>query len=114
MRISERLGDQLIDMQVPEPSPREAILRAHTAEYIRRLFEGDLTSKEIRRVGLPWSPQIVRRTRYSVGASGGGYHGRRLCARNAGHRRHSLSNYRNSPGIVTVHGVAKSDALHTT
>jgi acetoin utilization deacetylase AcuC-like enzyme len=69
MRISERLGDHLIDMQVPEPASREAILRAHTAEYIRRLFEGDLTDKEIRRVGLPWSPQIVRRTRYSVGAT---------------------------------------------
>ena len=69
MRISEYLGDQLIDMQVPEPASREAILRAHTAEYIRRLYEGDLTSKEIRRVGLPWSPQIVRRTQYSVGAT---------------------------------------------
>ena len=69
MRISERLGDQLIDMRVPEPAPREAILRAHAAEYIRRLFEGDLTSKEIRRVGLPWSPQIVKRTQYSVGAT---------------------------------------------
>lgn len=69
MRISERLGDQLIDMRVPEPASRKEILHAHTAEYIRRLFEGDLTSKEIRRVGLPWSPQIVRRTRYSVGAT---------------------------------------------
>jgi len=69
MRISERLSDQLVDLQVPEPASSEAILRAHDAEYVRRLFEGDLTNKEIRRVGLPWSPQIVRRTRYSVGAT---------------------------------------------
>jgi acetoin utilization deacetylase AcuC-like enzyme len=44
-------------------------LRAHDGEYIRRLFNGNLTAKEIRRVGLPWSPQIVRRARYSVGAT---------------------------------------------
>jgi len=69
VRISERLSDQLIDLQIPEPASSEAILRAHDAEYIRRLFEGDLTDKEIRRVGLPWSPQIVERTRYSVGAT---------------------------------------------
>jgi acetoin utilization deacetylase AcuC-like enzyme len=68
-RISERLDSQLIDLQIPEPASKEAILRAHDAEYIRRLFSGDLTDKEIRRVGLPWSPQIVRRTRYSVGAT---------------------------------------------
>ena len=69
MRISERLDGQLIDLQIPKPASREAILRAHDAEYIRRLFEGDLTDKEIRRVGLRWSPQIVRRNRYSVGGT---------------------------------------------
>ena len=68
-RISARLGDQPIDMQVPEPASDEAILRAHSEKYFRRLVQGDLTSKEIRRVGLPWSSQIVRRTRYSVGAT---------------------------------------------
>lgn len=69
MRISERLGDQAIDMQVPEPASDKAILRSHSEEYLRRLVQGDLTSKEIRRVGLPWSSQIVIRTRYSVGAT---------------------------------------------
>ena len=68
-RISERLDSKLIDLQIPEPVSREAILCAHDPEYIRRLFEGELTYKEIRRVGLPWSPQIVKRTRYSVGAT---------------------------------------------
>jgi len=69
MRISERLGDHVIDMQVPEPASDEAILRAHSEEYLRRLVQGDLTNKEIRRVGLPWSSQIVKRARYSVGAT---------------------------------------------
>ena len=68
-RISEKLGDQLVDLRVPEQAPKEAILRAHDATYVRRFFNGELTSKEIRRIGLPWSPQIVRRTRYSAGAT---------------------------------------------
>jgi len=68
-RVSGRLSGQLIDLQSPEPACKKAILRAHDPEYIRRLFEGELTDKEIRRVGLPWSPQIVKRTLYSVGAT---------------------------------------------
>ena len=68
-RISEKLGDQLVDLRVPEQASRDEILRAHDSAYVRRFFNGELTSKEIRRIGLPWSPQIVRRTRYSVGAT---------------------------------------------
>jgi len=69
MRISEQLGDQPVDLQIPEPASDENILRVHDSEYVRRLINGELTDKEIRRIGLPWSPQIVRRTRYSVGAT---------------------------------------------
>ena len=68
LQVSARLGEQ-IDLQVPGPATDEAILRAHSAEYLRRFVDGDLTDKEIRRVGLPWSKQIVKRTRYSVGAT---------------------------------------------
>jgi acetoin utilization deacetylase AcuC-like enzyme len=68
-RILNELGDQAVDLQVPEPASDEDILRAHDSEYVRRFFSGELSDKEIRRVGLPWSPQIVRRTRYSVGAT---------------------------------------------
>jgi acetoin utilization deacetylase AcuC-like enzyme len=67
--VSERLCDKPIDLQIPEISSVESILRAHDDEYVHRLFEGELTDKEIRRVGLPWSPQIVKRTLYSVGAT---------------------------------------------
>ena len=68
-RISENLGDAFVDLRVPQPASVEAILRAHDLQYIRRFFKGGLTGREIRRIGLPWSPQIVRRTRYSVGAT---------------------------------------------
>jgi acetoin utilization deacetylase AcuC-like enzyme len=57
------------DMRIPAPATDEDILRAHDPAYVRRFLNGELTAKEIRRVGLPWSPEIVRRARYSSGAT---------------------------------------------
>ncbi|MBT8368924.1 MAG: histone deacetylase [Deltaproteobacteria bacterium] len=68
-RILEELGDQPVDLRVPEPASDEDIIRAHDPDYLKRLQNGELTAKEIRRVGLPWSPQIVLRARYSAGAT---------------------------------------------
>jgi acetoin utilization deacetylase AcuC-like enzyme len=68
-RILEELGDQPVDLRIPEPASDEDIIRAHDPAYLKRLQKGELTAKEIRRVGLPWSPQIVRRARYSAGAT---------------------------------------------
>ncbi len=47
----------------------EEITRAHTAEYVRRVQNGELTGKELRRIGFPWSPQLVERSRRSSGAT---------------------------------------------
>jgi acetoin utilization deacetylase AcuC-like enzyme len=57
------------DLQIPRPATDEDILRAHDPIYLNRLQNGELTDKEVRRVGLPWSPEIVRRAKYSVGAT---------------------------------------------
>lgn len=48
---------------------RADILRVHDADYIERLEQGRLTGGEIRRIGFPWSPQLVRRAKHSVGAT---------------------------------------------
>ncbi len=69
MRILEELGDQPVDLRVPEPASDEDIIRAHDPVYIHRLQHGDLSAKEIRRVGLPWSPEMVWRARYSAGGT---------------------------------------------
>jgi acetoin utilization deacetylase AcuC-like enzyme len=47
----------------------EEITRAHTAEYVRGVQNGGLTEKELRRIGFPWSPQMVERSRRSSGAT---------------------------------------------
>jgi acetoin utilization deacetylase AcuC-like enzyme len=58
--------EDLID--APAASDEE-ITRAHTAEYLRRVKHGALTEKELRRIGFPWSPQMVERSRRSSGAT---------------------------------------------
>jgi acetoin utilization deacetylase AcuC-like enzyme len=57
------------DLIVPEPATDEQILRAHDAGYLQRVKKGQLTPREIRRIGLPWSPELVERTRRSIGGT---------------------------------------------
>ena len=56
-------------LRIPEPASDEQLLRAHDADYLRRLQEGALTALEVRRIGLPWSPELVVRARYSTGGT---------------------------------------------
>jgi len=57
--------------EIVEPAPAiiEDVLRVHTEDYITRLRNGALTNKEIRRLGLPWSESLVRRSFYAVGGT---------------------------------------------
>lgn len=45
------------------------ILRVHTTEYLGKLKDGTLSDKEQRRLGLPWSPALLERSRRSVGGT---------------------------------------------
>lgn len=57
------------DLRVP-PAATDAQLRlAHSAAYVERVKNGQLTRPEIRRIGFPWSPQMVERSRRSVGST---------------------------------------------
>ena len=53
----------------PSPAPLEDVLLVHTIDYISRLCSGNLTTKEIRRLGLPWSESLVQRSFYAVGGT---------------------------------------------
>ncbi|HEY7543434.1 MAG TPA: histone deacetylase [Blastocatellia bacterium] len=50
----------------PQPAARDEILLAHTADYYDRFVAGQLTPREIRRLGLPWSEKLVGRSCLSV------------------------------------------------
>ncbi len=57
------------ELCVPAAATDEDIRRAHDAAYLRRVQNGELTAKELRRIGFPWSPQMVERSRRSSGAT---------------------------------------------
>jgi len=54
---------------VPEPVADAAVLRVHDEAYVQRLEAGRLTAKEMARIGLPWSPELMVRTRHTVGGT---------------------------------------------
>ena len=56
------------DIFEPQPAPINYVRLVHTDDYVTRLRAGTLTPREIRRLGLPWSKALVRR---SFLASGG-------------------------------------------
>ncbi len=57
------------DLQVPDAAGDEDLLRVHTPEYLRRLTAGELSPHEVRRIGFPWSPEMIERSRRSVGGT---------------------------------------------
>ncbi|MES0360344.1 MAG: histone deacetylase [Anaerolineales bacterium] len=57
------------DLRIPEPASFEQIGHVHQSDYIERVFNGTLSNKEIRRIGFPWSPELVERSRRSVGGT---------------------------------------------
>lgn len=60
---------------VPAAASDAQLSRAHEACYLHRVQHGLLSEAEIRRIGLPWSYQLVNRARYSVGATIAACHG---------------------------------------
>ncbi|HEX8288815.1 MAG TPA: histone deacetylase [Pyrinomonadaceae bacterium] len=46
----------------PEPAEIEDVLLVHTEDYTTRLRNGTLTRQEVRKLGLPWSESLVKRS----------------------------------------------------
>lgn len=59
-------GDVLV---VPLAATDADLLRCHTVGYVRAVLDGTLTTAEVRRIGFPWSPKMVQRSRRSTGAT---------------------------------------------
>lgn len=57
------------DMYLADPATDEQLLLVHTPKYINKITQGALTDKDIRQVGLPWSPDLLKRSRHSVGST---------------------------------------------
>jgi acetoin utilization deacetylase AcuC-like enzyme len=57
------------DLIEPHAATDEELLRVHDPNYLQRLKDGTLSEAEQRRIGLPWSPELVERSRRSSGGT---------------------------------------------
>lgn len=72
-RLRERLLAENIvppaDLHEAPAAEWEQLRLVHTAEYVDAVARGALAADLQRRIGFPWSPQMVERARRSVGAT---------------------------------------------
>jgi acetoin utilization deacetylase AcuC-like enzyme len=57
------------ELLTPRAVTDQEILRAHAPDYLKRVASGTLTDKEMRRIGFPWSEQMVERSRRASGGT---------------------------------------------
>lgn len=66
--VAEALKDLLPILPAPEV-PREALHLAHRPEYVEKLFTEGLSRQESLRLGLPFSPSLLRRALFAAGGT---------------------------------------------
>lgn len=77
MRKYARLRERVIasgivpphELVEPESASEGQLTAVHTVDYVHRVLNGELEYQEQRRIGFPWSPAMVERSRRSVGAT---------------------------------------------
>ncbi|HEX7118787.1 MAG TPA: histone deacetylase [Longimicrobiales bacterium] len=57
------------ELLVPAAATDVELLRVHDPDYVRRVVAGALDAAEVRRIGFPWTPELVERSRRSVGGT---------------------------------------------
>ncbi len=62
-------SDSRFEFHSSEFVSREALDRVHDSAYVSKFLEGTLEPAALRRIGFPWSPELVRRTLASVGST---------------------------------------------
>ncbi|MEQ1726928.1 MAG: histone deacetylase [Vicinamibacterales bacterium] len=69
VRLLEESVLEPADLLVPEPASWDDLRLTHSAEYVEAVASGTLAADIQRRIGFPWSPEMVERSRRSVGAT---------------------------------------------
>lgn len=66
------LNDKVAQIEqffIPETPSQQLIELVHTPQYVQAYMQGTLDAKAQRRIGLPWSPALVKRTNIAVGGT---------------------------------------------
>lgn len=67
-RVVANLGERIM-LRVAPAVTREQLVRVHDPSYVDRAFSGELSELEQKRIGFPWSPKMLERSKRSVGAT---------------------------------------------
>ena len=62
-------GDGHFDFEAAPLADPQTIMLAHDPNYVRSFVEGTVERQVMRRIGFPWSRELVRRTLASVGGT---------------------------------------------
>jgi len=70
-RLRDRLLQEMpqIQLHVAQPASDGELALVHTPSYIQSVAQGGLSAAQQKEIGFPWSPEMVQRSRRSVGAS---------------------------------------------
>ena len=60
---------QVFELFEPQPVSIEQVKQVHSAEYVDLLISGQLAAPKMRRIGFPWSQQLIERTLCSAGGT---------------------------------------------
>ena len=96
------------EVVAPQPAAVDDVLLVHTDDYVTRLRAGALTPREIRRLGLPWSKALVRRsflaTAGTIGAARAALASRAVGSNLAGGTHHAFADH--GEGFCVLNDVA--------
>jgi acetoin utilization deacetylase AcuC-like enzyme len=67
--LRERAEASGIAVVESEPVGWESLAEVHDGALLERIRGGTMTTREVRGLGLPWSPELVERARRSVGGT---------------------------------------------
>lgn len=68
-RVAANAARWGITLREPAPATDEDLLRVHAPGYVARMRDGTATADDMRRIGFPWTPQMVERSRRSSGGT---------------------------------------------
>lgn len=58
-----------VELLAAHPASEEQLLSVHTPDYVTRILKGEVSDKEMRRIGFPWSAQLIERARCTIGGT---------------------------------------------
>ena len=64
--VAEGVVDRVYQPELP---PSKWIELVHTLAYVQSYQDGSIGSQAMRRIGLPWSPELVHRTQIALGGT---------------------------------------------